>query len=87
MQFDQITLKMVSALDAGENYSSEQMQQAVQEFYDFTCQFWTPTKEAWKSMAMSYVLPTGYRDTYESYREGLAKFVYDAVCHFADNNL
>lgn len=87
VQFDQITMKMVAALDAGESFASEPMQQAVQEFYDFTCQFWTPTREAWKSMAMSYVLPTGYRDTYEGYREGLAKFVYDAVCHYADQNL
>lgn len=87
VQFDVITLKMVAALDQGEAFNSDQMQQAVHEFYQFTCQFWTPTREAWKSMAMSYVLPTGYRDTYEGYREGLGKYIYDAVCHYADQRL
>ena len=87
VQFDAITLQMVAALDQGLESSSEQMQQAVHQFYEFTCQFWTPSREAWKSLAMSYVLPTGYRDTYEGYREGLGKYVYDAVCHYADTNL
>lgn len=87
VQFEEITLKMVAALEAGESYYSENMQSAVAEFYQFTCQFWTPNREAWKSLAMNYVLPTGYRDTFEGYKSGLAKFVYDAVCHFADENL
>jgi hypothetical protein len=36
---------------------------------------------------MSYVLPTDYRDSYESVREGLGKYIYDAVIEFADQNL
>ena len=87
VQFDQITTKMALALDASESFDSEVMQQAVHEFYEFTCQFWTPEREAWKSLAMSYILPTGYRDTYEGYREGLGKYVYDAICHYADTQL
>ena len=87
VQFDAITKKMAEALDLNLHYSSDEMQQAVQEFYEFTCQFWTPSREAWKSLAMSYILPTGYRDTYEGYREGLGKYVYDAICHYADSKL
>ena len=87
VQFDQITTKMALALDASESFDSEVMQQSVHEFFEFTCQFWTPDREAWKSLAMSYILPTGYRDTYEGYREGLGKYVYDAICHYADTQL
>jgi hypothetical protein len=87
VQFDQITSKMAQALDQEESFSSEVMQQLVHEFYEFTSQFWTPDREAWKSLAMSYVLPTGYHDTYEGYRQGLGKYVYDAICHYADTQL
>jgi hypothetical protein len=87
VQFDAITLEMVEALDSGEGFNSEAMQSAVQKHYDFCLQFWTPNRESYKSLAMSYVLPTGFRETYEGYREGLGKYIYDAVCHFADTKL
>ena len=87
VQFDAITLEMVEALDSGEGFNSAKMQDAVQKHYDFCLQFWTPNRESYKSLAMSYVLPTGFRETYEGYREGLGKYIYDAVCHFADNRL
>ena len=47
----------------------------------------TPTKDAYKSLAMSYVLPTPYRESYEGVAEGLGKYHYDAICIWADKNL
>jgi hypothetical protein len=85
--FDEITEKMIVAMEAGASFDSPQMQQAVQEHFDFCNRFWKPTAEAYKSLAMSYVLPTGYRDTYENKKLGLGKYIYDAVCHFADTRL
>ncbi len=85
--FDEITKKMVVALEAGESFDSVAMQAAVREHYEFCLRFWTPNREAYKSLALSFILPTGYRDTYESYAEGLGKYVYDAITHFADTNL
>jgi hypothetical protein len=85
--FDAITLRMVDALRAGLSFDSDQMQSAVREHYEFCLRFWKPSRTAYKSLAMSFILPTGYRDTYEAYAEGLGKFVYDGLCHFADNNL
>lgn len=87
VEFDQITRKMLVVLDSGHSYSSKAMQDVVREYYNWILQFWTPDRESFKSLAMNYVLPTGYRDTYEGYREGLGKFVYDGICHFADNEL
>ena len=87
VQFDAITQEMVANLEAGLSYSSDEMQAAIQKHYDFCLQFWTPNRESYKSLAMSYVLPTGYNETYEGYRKGLGKYIYDAACHFADTNL
>ena len=85
--FDSITQKMILSLEAGEAFDSEAMQLAVQQHFDFCNRFWKPTADAYKSLAMSYVLPTEYRDTYESKKAGLGKYIYDAICHFADTKL
>jgi hypothetical protein len=86
-KFDAITLEMVQHLKNGLSYNSVEMQQSVQKHYDFCLQFWTPNKESYKSLAMSFVLPTGFNETYEGYSEGLGKYIYDAICHFADTTL
>ncbi len=86
-EFGAITQKMADALNAGEAFDSDLMQQAVREHYEFCLKFWTPSREAYKSLAMSFILPTEYRDSYESVAQGLGKYVYDAITHFADINL
>ncbi len=86
-QFESITHKMVACLDQSLPASSEQMQQAVKEHFDFCLQFWTPDKESYKSLALSYILPTPYKETYEGYREGLGQYIYEAVVEFADREL
>lgn len=78
---------MVACLEEDLSFDSVQMQLAVKKHYEFCLQFWKPNRESYKSLAMSYILPTGYRDTYESYKLGLGKYIYDAVVHFADTNL
>lgn len=85
--FDEITQKMNESMESGESFESDAMQQAVQEHFDFCNRFWKPTAAAYKSLAMSYVLPTEYRDSYEGKKAGLGKYVYDAICHFADSRL
>jgi len=86
-QFSSITENMAGALDSGLSHDSEEMQAAVRAHYDFCLRFWTPDRETYKSLAMNYVLPTGYRDTYEGVREGLGGYIYAAVCYFADEEL
>jgi len=86
-EFNAITEQMVSCLDQDLSADSAEMQQAVQEHYEFCRRFWQPDRESYKSLAMSFVLPTGYRETYEGFREGLGKYIYDAAVIFADKNL
>ena len=86
-QFDAITVQMVNCLDQNLPAESEQMQQAVKQHYEFCLQFWKPDRESYKSLAMSYILPTDYKDTYEGYRTGLGQYIYNAVGVFADREL
>lgn len=86
-QFGSITTAMATAMAAGVSVSDEQVQQLIRQHYDFCLQFWTPTREAYKSLAMSYILPSEYRDSYESVATGLGKYHYDAIVVWADANL
>lgn len=85
--FSAITQRMISALHDGLAPDSEEMQKAVQDHYEFILQFWTPDKETYKSLAMSYILPTEFNQHYESQAKGLGQYIYKAVCVFADTNL
>lgn len=85
--FDQITQRMIDAMLAGESYDSEAMQQAVQEHFDFCNRFWSPSADAYKSLALSFILPTEYRENYEQRQAGLGKYIYDAICYFAETKL
>jgi hypothetical protein len=50
-------------------------------------QFWTPNKQAYKSLALTYVLDPAFEDTYESFEPGLAKYIKSAIEVWADQNL
>lgn len=86
-QFDAITQEMVSYLDQGLAAEAAEMQQAVRKHYEFCLQFWKPNRESYKSLALSFILPSPYRDTYEGYREGLGQYIYNGMVEFADREL
>lgn len=85
--FTAITDGFAQAMASGLGSVDEIVQALVKRHYDFICQFWTPTKAAYKSLAMSYLLPTPYRETYERVAPGLAKYHYDAIIAWAEANL
>lgn len=85
--FGELTQEFAEKLSAGVPSSDESAQALVRRHYEFCLQFWTPTKEAYKSLAMTYILPSPYRDAYEEVAQGLGKYHYDAICIWADENL
>lgn len=85
--FGELTQEFVAAMNAGQTPTDDEVQALVARHYDFVAQFWTPSREAYKSLAMSYILPSPYRDFYERVQSGLGKFHYDAVVVWADANL
>lgn len=86
-QFGDLTERFAKAMAQGLAPDSDEVQSLVKEHYDFCLQFWTPTKDAYRSLAMSYILPSPYRDSYESVATGLGKFHYDAILVWAEKNL
>lgn len=86
-QFGAITEAMADAQQRGLATNDPEVQELIRRHYEFCLQFWKPTREAYKSLAMSYVLPSPYRDTYEAVSVGLGKYHYDAIVEWANRNL
>lgn len=85
--FSEITSRMSQLMKSGAAPSDSEVQAEVGKHHEFVCQFWKPNREAYKSLGMTYVLPTGYKDFYEDLEKGLGKFTYDAVVVWANLNL
>lgn len=86
-EFSNLTNEFIEAKKSGKLPSDSDVQALVKKHYDFVTKFWTPDRESYKNLAMSYILPTPYRDTYEEFDKGLGKYTYDAVVIWADSNL
>ena len=86
-EFAEITDHFKEAMLAGVSASDSVVQDLVRQHYKFCLQFWKPTQAAYKSLAMSYIMPSPYRDTYEGVAPGLAKYHYEAIVTWADINL
>lgn len=87
VEFGEITKGFATAMAEAADPSSDRVQELTKRHYDFVSKFWTPTKQAYKSLAMSYILPSPYKDTYEAFAVGLGKYHYDAIMIWAEKNL
>ena len=87
LEFTEITKSFAEAMAQGVNPADNMVQELVKKHYAFVSKFWTPTKEAYKSLAMSYILPSPYKDNYEAVAIGLGKYHYDAIQIWAEKNL
>jgi len=85
--FSQITEGFKVAMEQGLGADHESVQDLVRQHYEFCLQFWKPDRESYKSLAMSYILPSPYQEHYEAVAKGLGKYHYDALVLFADQNL
>jgi len=85
--FDEITQGFKAAMEQGLAAGDDSVQELVRRHYEFCLQFWKPNRESYKALAMSYILPSPYQESYESVAKGLGKYHYDAIVTFADKNL
>lgn len=87
VEFGQITDAMAEKFTSGAAVTDSEVQELVRQHFEFCSQFWKPTRESYISLALSYILPSPYRDSYEAVAPGLGKFHYDAVVEWAQLNL
>jgi hypothetical protein len=85
--FGQVTEGFRVAMEQGLGAEDEKVQELVRQHYEFCLQFWKPDRDSYKSLAMSYILPSPYQETYEAVAKGLGQYHYDAMVIFADKNL
>ena len=71
----------------GNSADSEAIQEWIGKHYAYVCQFWTPNRVAYKSLALTYTMDPAFKATYEAYETGLAVFIQRAIYQWADANL
>lgn len=86
-EFSHITQAMAEQLTAGIPVTDDAVQELIRQHYEFCSRFWKPTRESYVSLALSYLLPSPYRDSYEAVTPGLGKYHYDAIVEWANHNL
>ncbi|MBT2716050.1 MerR family transcriptional regulator [Bacillus sp. ISL-57] len=81
----EIYLKLAAIRDASPK--SEEAQEAIKEWYDcLNNNFGTYSLDAFKGLGQMYVDDQRFTKNIDQYGEGLAKFMCDAMAHFADAN-
>lgn len=86
-QHDQIASSLGALMVGGALITDAEVQEWIAKHYAFVAQFWTPSRTAYKSLALTYVLDPEFKSNYEAHAEGLAKFVQQSINVWADANL
>lgn len=86
-QHDAIAQAVADLMLSGKAIDAAEVQEQIAKHYDFVKQFWTPSKKAYKALALTYVLDPAFEATYESFGQGLAKYIKQAIEIWADQNL
>lgn len=84
-EFLDITEELATLFEANAQPDSAQVRSAIDRHYNYTCNFWTPNHDSYRSLAMSYVIPSPARTVYENRKAGLAKYVHDCVVAYANS--
>lgn len=62
------------------------VQALVQDHFDMTGHFYTVTPEIYRGLAALYVEDARFTAYYENYRQGLAKYLSEAMLYFCEKN-
>ena len=86
-QHDEIASTLGELMVGGAAIDDVQVQEWIAKHYAFVAQFWTPSRTAYKSLALTYVMDPAFKENYDAHAEGLAKFVQQAINVWANANL
>ncbi|MBH5336098.1 MerR family transcriptional regulator [Streptomyces pactum] len=80
-------IRMAEFMVAGTPVTDPAVQDEVDANYRGICQFWTPTAEAYKGVARTYVEDPQMRANFDRIADGLAEYQRDAMTVYADTRL
>lgn len=64
---------------AGAKVTDAEVQTQIANHYNWICNFWTPSREAYVNLGRMYVADERFKKNYDKYADGLAQFVCEAI--------
>lgn len=84
---EQLNLALAAAVEQGLQTDSDEVQNLIQQHYDWVNNFWTPTRETYLSLGKMYLDHPDYRSFYNRYHPDLVEFIVKAMTVFANKKL
>ena len=82
-----ISRDLASALLEGHSADSQKVNGLIGRHYQWICNFWTPTPEAYLGLGQMYVDDPRFNAHYEEFTPGLASFIALAIEEFVADSL
>jgi MerR family transcriptional regulator, thiopeptide resistance regulator len=82
-----ISRDLASALLDGHSIDSPKVNGLIGRHYQWICNFWTPTSEAYVGLGQMYVEDPRFNAHYEEFAPGLAAFIALAIEKYASDSL
>ena len=84
---EQLNLALAAALKQGLKIDSDEVQELIQQHYNWVNNFWTPTKETYLGLGKMYLEHPDYRSFYNRYQPDLVEYLVAAMKIFAYRKL
>ncbi|HHF7374196.1 MerR family transcriptional regulator [Legionella bozemanae] len=84
---EQLNLALVNAVKQGLNIESSEVQDLIQQHYNWVNNCWTPTKDTYLGLGQIYLDHPDFRDFFNRYHPDLVEFLTAAMKVFAKRNL
>jgi DNA-binding transcriptional MerR regulator len=78
-EHEQVCKALAERLISGTNVTDSQVQSLVARHYQWICNFWVPSKEAYVNLGKMYVEDARFAKNYNKHADGLAEFLRDAI--------
>ena len=84
---DQIAQALAVAMTSGATAEADAVQELIAQHFDWICQFWMPSRDAYVGLGEMYVADERFKARYEQIATGLAEFLKDAMRLYANAHL
>lgn len=84
---DAMNQALTSALAAGLPTDASEVQDLIQQHYDWVCRFWTPDRDAYTGLGQLYLDHPDFQAVYAAYHPELAGYLAKAMAQYAEARL